>query len=81
MGPLTLDPLMLLGKEARLQWSNCYARRPGEEDFAEAVRILAAGGEGLSGLLTHQVPLEAFERAFEIAGDKQSGAVKVTVIP
>ena len=81
MGPLTLDPLMLLGKEARLQWSNCYARRPGEADFAEAVRILAAGGEAFSGLITHEVALEEFERAFEIAGDKRSGAVKVAVIP
>ncbi len=81
MGPLTLDPLTLLGKEARLQWSNCYARRPGEEDFAEAVRILAADGEDYSGLLTHEVPLAEFDRAFEIAGDKGSGAVKVTVIP
>ena len=81
MGPLTLDPLMLLGKEARLQWSNCYARRPGAEDFAEAVRILAESGAACSGLLTHQVPLEEFERAFELAGDKGSGAVKVTVVP
>ncbi len=45
------------------------------------MRILAAGGEGLSGLITHEVALDEFERAFEIAGDKQSGAVKVTVIP
>ena len=81
MGPLALDPLMLLGKEARLQWSNCYARRPGEADFAESVRVLAASGDAYSGLLTHQVPLEEFERAFEIAGDKRSGAVKVTVVP
>lgn len=78
---LTLDPLLLLGKEARLQWSNCYARRPGEEDFAEAVRILSAGDSGYEALLTHQAPLDEIERAFEIAGDKRSGAVKVTVIP
>ena len=81
MGPLTLDPLILLGKEARLQWSNCYARRPGEADFAESVRILAANVAGYSGLLTHEVVLDEIERAFEIAGDKQSGAVKVAVIP
>ncbi len=81
MGPLSLDPLMFLGKEARLQWSNCYGRRPGEADFAESVRILAANGGAYSGLLTHEVPLAEFERAFEIAGDKGSGAVKVTVIP
>ncbi|MXX75090.1 MAG: alcohol dehydrogenase catalytic domain-containing protein [Holophagales bacterium] len=81
MGLLTLDPLVLLGKEARLQWSNCYSRRPGEADFGEAVRILASCGDVLTGLLTHEVPLEEIERAFEIAGDKRSGAVKVTVIP
>lgn len=81
MGPLTLDPLMLLGKEARLQWSNCYARRPGEEDFAEAVRILAFRGAACAELLTHEVRLGEIERAFELAGDKGSGAVKVTVVP
>ena len=81
LGPLTLDSLAMLGKEARLQWSNCYARRPGEADFAEAVRILAAGGDTYAELLTHQVPLDEIDRAFEIAGDKGSGAVKVTVIP
>ncbi|MYB17900.1 MAG: alcohol dehydrogenase catalytic domain-containing protein [Holophagales bacterium] len=81
MGPLTLDPLVLLGKEARLQWSNCYSRRPGEVDFADAVGILVAGGDGYDSLLTHQVPLDEIERAFEIAGDKRSGAVKVTVVP
>ena len=72
---------MLLGKEARLHWSNCYSRRPGEEDFSEAVRILVAHGDGYSGLLTHQAPLDEIDRAFEIAGDKRSGAVKVTVVP
>ena len=81
MGPLTLDPLAMLGKEARLQWSNCYARRPGEEDFAEAVRILASRGAGCAELLTHEVRLDEIERAFELAGDKGSGAVKVTVVP
>ena len=79
--PLTLDPLVMLGKEARLQWSNCYARRPGEADFTEAVRILATGGQDCARLLTHQVPLDEIVSAFEIAGDKGSGAVKVTVIP
>ncbi len=80
-GPLTLDPLVLLGKEARLQWSNCYSRRPGEVDFAEAVDILVGGGTRFDSLLTHQAPLDEIRRAFEVAGDKRSGAVKVTVVP
>ncbi len=81
MGLVTLDPLVLLGKEARLQWSNCYSRRAGEVDFAEAVRILVEGGDGFDSVLTHQMPLDEIGRAFEIAADKRSGAVKVTVIP
>ncbi len=78
---LTLDPMVLLRKEARLQWSNCYARRPGDADFTEAIRILAADPEACSKLVTHRVPLDDLERAFELAGDKRSGAVKVSVIP
>lgn len=81
LGPLTLDSLAMLGKEARLQWSNCYARHPGEADFAEAVRILVAGGDTYAELLSHKVQLDEIERAFEIAGDKGSGAIKVTVTP
>ena len=81
LGPLTLDPQPLLGKEARLQWSNCYARRPGEADFEEAIRLLTAAAGDYSGLLTHEEPLDDIERAFEIAGDKRSGAIKVSVIP
>ncbi len=81
LGPLTLDPQPLLGKEARLQWSNCYARRAGEADFEEAVRLLTASAGDYSGLLTHEEPLDDIKRAFEIAGDKRSGAIKVTVTP
>lgn len=81
LGPLTLDPRPLLGKEARMQWSNCYARRPGQTDFEEAIRLLTAPASGCTGLLTHQAPLDDIERAFEIAGDKRSGAIKVSVVP
>ncbi len=81
--PMTLDPHVLLRREARLLWSNCYARRPGEEDFVEAVRILTEdrAAERYGGLLTHEAPLDDIEEAFEIAGDKRSNAVKVTITP
>jgi threonine dehydrogenase-like Zn-dependent dehydrogenase len=32
-------------------------------------------------VLTHQVPLAEIDRAFALADDKSSGAVKVTVTP
>jgi threonine dehydrogenase-like Zn-dependent dehydrogenase len=50
-------------------------------DFDEAVRLLAAHPEVFARVLTHQVPLAEIDRAFALADDKSSGAVKVTVIP
>lgn len=79
--PVVLDPLTLFLKEGRLQWSNCYARAPGMADFDEAVRLLGGDGATWSSLLTHAVPLDEIGRAFALAGDKTSGAVKVTVVP
>ena len=32
-------------------------------------------------LVTHQLPLDEIEQAFELASQKQSGAIKVSVLP
>jgi threonine dehydrogenase-like Zn-dependent dehydrogenase len=37
--------------------------------------------ERLAAICTHRLPLEDVQRAFELASDKSSGAVKVTLIP
>jgi L-iditol 2-dehydrogenase len=76
-----LDPWPLLLKEATLTWSLCYTRPNGAADFDEAVRLLAAHPDVFSRVLTHQVPLREIDRAFALADDKSSGAVKVTVMP
>jgi threonine dehydrogenase-like Zn-dependent dehydrogenase len=81
LGPVTLDPLPLLLKEATLVWSNCYARAPGEPDFATAARLVAGRREALAPLVTHAVPLDEIGRGFALASDKRSGAVKVSVLP
>jgi threonine dehydrogenase-like Zn-dependent dehydrogenase len=79
--PLALDPLPLLLKEASLVWSNCYARAPGEPDFATATRLVADHRDALAPIATHAVPLDQIGRAFALAADKRSGAVKVSVLP
>src|SRR5262245_3038247 len=81
LGPVRVDPLVLLLKEASLIWSNCYARAPGEPDFARAVRLVAGHRSALSPLLTHRVPLDETLRGFSLASDKKAGAVKVSVLP
>ena len=50
-------------------------------DFDEAVRLLGAHPDVFARVLTHQVPLSEIDRAFALADDKSSGAVKVTVTP
>ena len=79
--PVAVDGLSSFLKETRFQWSNCYSRQPGRVDFEESVRLLREHGASWSSLLTHAVPLDEIGRAFEIAGDKTSGAAKVTVLP
>jgi threonine dehydrogenase-like Zn-dependent dehydrogenase len=76
-----IEPLPLFLKEGTLAWSNCYQRAAGRADFAEAVAILDAERERLAALLTHSVPLGEIERAFALASDKASGAIKVSVLP
>jgi threonine dehydrogenase-like Zn-dependent dehydrogenase len=80
-GAVELDPWPLLLKEATLIWSLCYSRPEGGSDFEEAIRLLAAERATFSRVLTHQVPLEQIDRAFALAADKRSGAIKVTVTP
>lgn len=81
LGPVRLETLPLLLKEATLAWSYCYGRGDEPCDFAEAVRLLAAEREGAARLLTHAVPLADAERAFALAADRKAGTVKVSVIP
>jgi L-iditol 2-dehydrogenase len=78
---VSIDPWPLLFKEASLTWSLCYTRPEGAADFDEAVRLLAAHPDVFARVLTHRVPLAEIDRAFALADDKSSGAVKVTVTP
>ena len=80
-GPLEIDAWPLLLKEATLTWSLCYTRPDGASDFEEAVRLLDANPDFFARVLTHRVPLREIDRAFAIADDKKSGAVKVSVVP
>lgn len=80
--PLSLNPWPWLVRELSLVWSNCYARpRGARADFEVAARLVEAERERLAALCTHQLPLEDVQRAYLLASDKSSGAVKVTLVP
>ena len=66
---------------ATLAWSYCYGRTEDPCEFAAATALLAAERERAARLATHAVPLAEAARAFELAADKRSGAIKVTVVP
>jgi L-iditol 2-dehydrogenase len=89
MAPVTLQTLPLLMKEVSMVWSYCYQHprqgrgagcHPGA-DFAEAVALLDRERERAARLATHSVPLDQVERAFQIASQRQAGALKVSVLP
>ena len=71
----------VIGKELRLVGSNCYGLVDGRRDFALAIDLLASGRVDPSPLVTHRFPLAEIQQAFETAGDKSTGAVKVLVEP
>ncbi len=78
----SFDPMKLLVKEARIVGSSMYSRdRDGAADFEVALEILADRSSVLSRLLTHTLPLEQAQLAFEIAADKSRGAIKVMLAP
>ncbi len=58
-----------------------YCRRGARTDFETALALLAAERARLAALITHRVPLTEAARAFALAADKASGAIKVAVVP
>lgn len=80
-GPVPIDPRRLLDKEIRLVGSTMYSRKRSPSDFARALAILREAEPLVASLITHELPLADIERAFVLASDKRSGALKVCVRP
>lgn len=79
--PISLPPLLFLVKEVRLLPSMTYCRRGPHTDFETALALLGRERARLATLITHRVPLREVARAFALAADKASGAIKVAVHP
>lgn len=84
LGAVSVDPIGLLMKEVTMAWSYCYGLRAagaGRSDFVEAIEVIAAERDALAALVTHRFPLEQIARAFDVAGDRRGGAIKVSINP
>jgi 2-desacetyl-2-hydroxyethyl bacteriochlorophyllide A dehydrogenase len=77
--PISCNGLLLVTKEVRIVGSIVYGRAGARADFDIALDLLATQRERLQALVTHRFPLERISEAFATAGDKQSGAIKVTI--
>jgi len=71
----------LLGKEVRLVPAFTYGHHHGRREFEEAAAILASEPNIPDAIVTHRLPLDEAGRAFEIAADRRSGAIKVLMEP
>ena len=79
--PQPVDLQRLMMKEVALVGSFCYGGGDREPEFATAARLTGRWRDELRAWTTHQFPLEDVEAAFATAGDKSTGAIKVTLVP
>jgi len=76
--PVPIDALALMAKELEVVGSNTYGHEHGP-DFARGIELLASHSAELAALQTHRFALRDLERAFRVAADKASGALKVVL--
>jgi threonine dehydrogenase-like Zn-dependent dehydrogenase len=72
---------LLATRELELVGSNMYGASRRGSQFRAAVELLPRYSAELAPLLTHRFGLGELESAFRCASDKQSGAIKVTIVP
>ena len=77
-GSIQLKNQMML-KEISLVPSIFYGHNHEQNDFVDAVDVLVRHPELTTTLVTHRFSLEDSVRAFEVANDRQAGAIKVHI--
>ena len=78
--PLTVDLSRVVWPEVMITGSNCYGYSGLHTDFQMAIDLIASGKIDVTKIVTHRLPLQQITRAFVIAADKSSGAVKVHLV-
>jgi threonine dehydrogenase-like Zn-dependent dehydrogenase len=85
LGAAPIDPFGLMLKEITMAWSYCYGLRESgarsSSDFAAAIEVIGAARDALAPLVTHRFALDEIPRAFQTAGDRRGGAIKISIQP
>lgn len=79
---MTVPAMLLCLKEIRVVPSSLYAaggHAHDSSDFECAAQLLARRPEIADTVITHRLPLDEAQRAFEIAADRKAGAIKVVL--
>jgi len=79
--PLEVNIGQVVGLEATIVGSNCYAYSGIRTDFEASINLIASGKVAAAKLVTHRFPLTEIAEAFIVAADKNSGSIKVLVNP
>jgi 2-desacetyl-2-hydroxyethyl bacteriochlorophyllide A dehydrogenase len=77
--PLEVNLSRIVWGEPSITGSNCYGYSGMETDFQAAIDLIASGKIDPTQIVTHHFPLDQITKAFAVAADKGSGAVKVHV--
>jgi len=76
---VSTDLAGVVGKELKLEGSNCYGYSGGRKDFDTAIDLIASRKVTPMDLVTHKFPLEQIEEAFRVAANKTTGSIKVLI--
>jgi 2-desacetyl-2-hydroxyethyl bacteriochlorophyllide A dehydrogenase len=78
--PIAFPALFTVAKELTIKGSFVYNRAGSRADFDVVVDLLRRHGDRIGKtMITHRYPLERIAEAFEMAADKRSGSIKVTI--
>jgi L-iditol 2-dehydrogenase len=73
--PVQLEPNVLIDKHLTLLASNMYNAR----EIQTALDLVSSGQVQAGAMVTHVLPLEEAQRAFDLAASKEEGAIKVVI--
>lgn len=76
-----VNVIIMLRRELSLILSHCYSVIDGRHDYEVAIDMIASGSAPVAELVTHTYPLADINKAFECAQSKESGSLKVQVLP
>jgi threonine dehydrogenase-like Zn-dependent dehydrogenase len=79
--PVAIPGLPALMKELGFRWSYTYGAHEHGTDLGDAAALLASDSTIADTLITHRFPLDDAAEAFRVAGDRATGAIKVTMEP